>query len=122
MKRGVVALLLALVVTATPVQASDWIMGRATVYSVEGTTKMGTQTRFGVCASGNPEYLGKKVIVYQRLPDNTLGEPIGLFTVEDTGCKKEVIDIWCPESWQKTFIDKTYQNGCEGKIFIQVIE
>jgi len=121
MKKGVVALLLALCI-ATPVHAQELIKGRATVYSLEGKTAMGTPVRLGVCASGNKELLGKTIIIYQRKPDDTIGDCLGIYSVEDTGCKKEVIDIWCPKELQKPIINKTWENGCKGKIYIQVME
>lgn len=121
MKKGVVALLLALCITV-PVHAKELIKGRATVYTLNGTTKMGTDTCYGVCATGNKDLLGKYVILYQRLPDNSKGDVIGIYRVEDTGCKKEVIDIWCPNDMYKDMIiNKTYENGCSGKIWIDVI-
>ena len=122
MKKGVIALLLALIVTTVPVYAKELIKGYATVYSLEGTTKLGTQTRIGMCASGNKELLGKQIVVYQRLPDNSVGNAIGIYTVEDTGCNRNVIDLWYPTCIKDKVIDRTYENNCEGKIYIQIVE
>lgn len=122
MKRGVVAVLLGLLMISTPVHAQELIKGRATVYSLEGTTKMGTQTRIGMCASGNKELIGKQIVVYQRLPDNSKGEALGIYTVEDTGCKENVVDLWYPECLSDKVIDRTYENGCSGKVYIQIVE
>ena len=122
MKKGVVAVLLGILMISTPVHAQELMRGHATVYSLEGKTAMGTRTRIGVCATGNRELLGKLVAVYQRKPDDSLGELIGIYSVEDTGCKSNVIDIWCPKEHQKTIINKTWENGCKGKIYIQTIE
>jgi len=104
-----------------PVHAKD-LKGRVTVYSDVGKTALGTDTRYGICATSNKELFGKYVILYQRLPDDKKGECLGIFHVEDTGCKEEVIDIWCPKEYQKMIIDRTYENGCQGKIYIQVVE
>ena len=98
------------------------IKGRVTVYSNEGITKTGTQTRIGMCASGNIELIGKQIVVFQRLPDDSKGDAIGIYTVEDTGCKEIVIDLWYPKCISNKVIDKTYENGCNGKIYIQVVE
>ena len=113
--------LLCIGLLAIPVHAED-LKGKATVYSLSGKTVLGTETRYGICATGNKELLGKYVILYQRLPDDKKGECLGIFSVEDTGCKKDVIDIWCPIEYQKMIIDKTYENGCQGKIYIQIVE
>ena len=122
MKKGVVALMLGLLITSTPVSAQELIKGRATVYSDEGTTKTGTQTRIGMCASGNKELIGKQIVVYQRLPDNSKGDALGIYKVEDTGCKEHVVDLWYPKSLSDKVIDKTYENGCDGKVYIQIVE
>lgn len=119
--RLIIGVSIATYLTAIPCRA-DMLKGRATVYSVKGTTAMGTQTEWGVCASGNQELIGKLVVIFQRLPDGTRGDAIGIYRVEDTGCKKEVIDIWCPIEYQQKIINKTYEKGCEGRIYIQIVE
>ena len=121
MKRVIVAVLIGMIAFTTPVNAQELIKGRATVYSAEGTTKTGTQTRIGMCASGDKELIGKQVVVYQRLPDNSKGEALGIYTVEDTGCKSNVIDLWYPESISDKVVARTYENGCEGKVYIQIV-
>lgn len=113
------ALMLCMIIYAS---AGEMLKGRATVYSLDGLTKKGTQTSWGVCASGNKNLYGKTVILYQRLPDGTKGDAIGIYRVEDSGCDDDVIDIWCPEKYQQKIIDRTYENGCEGKIYIQIVE
>ena len=122
MRRAVVLALIGILTFSTPIKAQELIKGHATVYSLEGTTKMGTQTRIGVCATGNKELLGKQIVVYQRLPDNSVGNAIGIYTVEDTGCNPNVIDLWYPNCIKDKVIDRTYENGCEGKIYIQIVE
>ena len=98
------------------------LKGHATVYSLNGRTAMGTPVRWGVAASGNRELLGKLVIVYQRLPDDSVGDVIGIYSVEDTGCKYGVIDIWCPTECRQAVINKTWENGCRGRIYIQEVQ
>jgi len=95
----------------------------ATAYILTGTTASGEETRDGICASGRREWIGKTVIVYQRNTDGSLGSYIGTYEVLDTGCKKNVIDVWCdgmPEA--KKFMKRVYENGCKGKIYVQVID
>lgn len=121
MKKVIVIALMSILLFSIPVQARELMKGRATVYSVEGITKTGTQTRIGMCASGNKELIGKQIVVYQRLPDNSKGNAIGIYTVEDTGCNENVIDLWYPESIRDKVIAKTYEDGCAGKIYIQIV-
>ena len=120
------AVILAVVMTLLSAQIvfadDNLIKGHATVYSLNGTTATGTPVRFGVCASGNRKLLGKFVILYQRLPDDSIGDLLGVYSVEDTGCKSNVIDIWCPKEWQRPIINRTWENGCRGRIYYQVID
>ena len=118
----IIAVVMTLSLTTAVFANDDFLKGHATVYSLNGTTATGTPVRWGVCASGNRALLGKLVIVYQRLPDDSVGDVIGIYSVEDTGCKSSVIDIWCPKEYQKIIINKTWEKGCKGKIYIQVVE
>ncbi len=113
--------LLFIIISYKNVPAAEILSGRATVYSIIGTTSTGTPTRFGICASGNKSLLGKTVVLYQRLPDNSIGDPLGIYIVEDSGCKYDVIDIWCPKELQKMFINKTWEKGCCGNIYIMEV-
>lgn len=122
MRRAVVLALIGIISFSTPVKAQELIKGRATVYSLEGTTKLGTQTRIGVCATGNKELLGKQIVVYQRLPDNSVGNAIGIYTVEDTGCNSNVVDLWYPDCIKDKVVSRTYEDGCDGKVYIQIVE
>lgn len=121
MKRVIALALIGVLLFSTPIKAQELIKGRATVYSIEGTTKMGTQTRIGVCASSDKNLIGKQIVVYQRRPDNSKGDALGIYTVEDTGCRENVIDLWYPECISDKVIAKTYEDGCEGKIYIQIV-
>lgn len=101
--------------------------GYATAYCVSGITASGEETRIGICA-GSKDYMGKTIILYQRLPDGSIGELIGIYECLDTGGTKgiksgTVIDVWCPdlESCQD-FMDTVYEDNCKGKVYIQVVE
>lgn len=120
-KRILLATFCITAIAGRPAQAAEIIKAHATVYSYNGMTASGTPTRYGIAASGNKDLLGKQIAVYQRQPDDKPGELIGIYTVEDTGCGKNIIDIWCPEHLQKAIIAKTYENGCKGKVYLQII-
>lgn len=99
------------------------IKARATAYCLPGTTASGQEVRKGICASGNKDYFGKTVVVYQRLPSDEVGEIIGIYEVLDCGCSKHVIDVWCPDLNEcQEFMNRVYEDGCQGKIFVQVLE
>lgn len=95
---------------------------RATAYCLQGITASGEEVREGICATGNEEYFGKTIMMYQRKEDG-LGDFIGVYECLDTGCSKDVIDVWCKDldSCQE-FMDKVYENGCQGKVYIFIIE
>ena len=95
---------------------------RATVYCLEGKTYTGKKVRKGICATGNKEWVGKTAILYERLPNDDLGAMIGIYEIEDTGCNKNVIDVWMPEEEMQIFCDRTYEDGCKGKVYVDVID
>lgn len=98
-------------------------MGHATAYCLPGITASGQQVRHGICAMHDKELIGKTVIIYKRLPDGSIGETIGIYEVLDTGCKKNVVDVWCEDLEEcQEFMNKVYEDGCKGKIWIQIIE
>lgn len=95
----------------------------ATAYCLPGKTASGEPVRVGICASGRKELYGKTVILYQRLPDGSVGKGLGVYEVKDTGCKENVIDVWMPDlDWCDNFMRRVYLNGCKGRIYVQVIE
>ena len=98
------------------------VKGHATAYCLEGITATGKEVRKGICATGRREWLGKTAIIYQRLPNGNIGRVLGIYEIEDTGCKESVIDVWCPEEECQDFMNKVYEDGCQGKIWIQIIE
>lgn len=95
----------------------------ATAYCLPGITASGEPVRTGICASGRKELFGKTVIMYQRLPDGSVGRGLGIFEVKDTGCKPNVIDVWMPDlDWCDNFMRIVYMDGCKGRVYIQVLE
>lgn len=95
---------------------------RATAYCLEGITVSGTEVRKGICATSDRSLLGKTAIIYQRLPDNEVGEIIGIYEIQDTGCREHVIDVWFPESECQDFMNRVYEDGCQGKVWVQIID
>lgn len=95
----------------------------ATAYVLTGTTASGEETRQGICASGHREWIGKTVILYQRMPDGSIGDVIGIYECLDTGCKDSVIDVWCDGMEEaQSFMDRVYEDGCAGNVFALVID
>lgn len=119
-------MLLILAIWTSSVNAKDkeptLIKAHATAYCLPGKTATGTEVREGICAMSDSSLIGKTAIVYQRNPDGSLGEYIGTYEIEDTGCADYVIDVWCEEEDCQAFMDEVYKNGCQGKVFIQIIE
>lgn len=111
-----------------PVHSNVYIgEGHATAYCVSGVTASGEHTRKGICA-GADEYMGKTVVLFQRLPDGSVGDKIGIYECLDTGGNPgikngDVIDVWCPdlESCQE-FMDAVYEDGCKGKVYMQIFD
>lgn len=105
------------------------IKGFATAYNgPSGYTCTGKPVHKGICG-GCQEYIGKAIILYQRLPDDEIGQILGIYECEDTGPSTDafkegrLIDVWCEdlEACQK-FMDRVYEDGCQGKVWIEVIE
>lgn len=95
---------------------------RATAYCLDGITYTGKHVRDGICATGKKELVGKTVVLYQRLPNGDIGDYIGIYEVEDTGCNENVIDVWCKDLEKcQDFMDEVYTDGCGGKIWVQVV-
>ena len=105
------------------------IKGFATAYIGDSdTTCTGDKVREGICG-GCQAYIGKTIILYQRLPGDKVGQMLGIWECLDTGTGTEgfqqgrVIDVYKPtlEDCQR-FMDLIYTNNAKGKVFIQVIE
>ena len=96
---------------------------RATAYCLQGVTASGKDVRIGLCASGHRDWLGKTCIIYQRLPDDSVGDILYILEIEDTGCKESVIDIWMPDlDACQEVMNRLYEDGCKGRIYCQVLE
>lgn len=116
---------------STPVIAHaeepTFIKGYATAYCQTGQTSSGAYTRDGICA-GAKSYSGCMIVLYQRLPDGSLGDYIGMYECLDTGGTDglnngTVIDVWKSNNEQcQEFMNQVYEDNCKGHIYIQVIE
>lgn len=136
MRRKILGLLLPIIlcISSMPVYAesidygemADLIPGYATAYNLEGTMANGEQTHPGACASSS-DRLYAIIILYQRLPDDSVGKFIGQYHCCDTGGNPSIkngtlIDVWQPTDFDcYEFMDKVYEDGCQGKVWIQVI-
>ena len=117
-------MLIILVICPLDVRAEDepvLIKAHATAYCLPGKTATGKEVREGICAMSDSSLIGMTAVVYQRNPDGTRGEYIGTYESEDTGCADNVIDVWCEEDDCQSFMDMVYENGCRGKVFVQII-
>lgn len=105
---------------------NELIQGYATAYDLDGVTASGEVVHEGICASCRSR-LGDTILLYQRLPDNSVGELIGIFECKDTGGTEglnngTVIDVWQPSIDEcQEFMDRIYEDDCHGKVWIQVI-
>ena len=104
------------------------IKGFATAYNGPSDhTYTGKPVHEGICG-GCEAYIGKTIILYQRLPGDQIGEVIGIYECEDTGPGTDgfregrVIDVWKPKDNLQDFMDKVYEDGCQGKVWIQIVE
>lgn len=102
--------------------------GYATAYCLNGITASGQKVRTGLCAM-NSQYvkennlMGKYVVLYQRLPNGEKGKHIGTYEIADTGCKRNVVDVWCPDlNSCQDFMNAVYEDGCKGKIYFEIWE
>ena len=105
------------------------IKGYATAYNGPSEyTCTGDHVRKGICG-GCSEYIGKTIVLYQRLPNDEVGRIIGIYECLDTGTGTEafqegrLIDVWCEDlDACQEFMNEVYADGCQGKVFIQVME
>ena len=103
------------------------IKGYATAYHQTGIMRSGKYTRDGVCA-GSIDYMNCVVVMYQRLPDGSIGDYIGTYECLDTGGTRglrngKVIDVWRPDlNGCQDFMDSVYEGGCNGKVYFQIIK
>lgn len=102
---------------------TELVKMRATAYCLQGKTCTGMDVQKGICATGNKAYIGKIAVIYQRLPDGSKGRIIGIYDVQDSGCSKYVLDIWCPDKAEcQLFMNEVYEDGCQGKIYVSFID
>jgi len=121
---GAIALTAALLSGFVPAEnVPELTKMKTTAYCLQGKTYTESDVRNGICATGNKNLLGKTVVLYKRLPDNKIGDFIGIYEVEDTGCSQYVIDVWCADldSCQE-YMDLVYEEGCGGNVWVQVVE
>ena len=104
------------------------IKGFATAYNGPSDyTYTGKPVHKGICG-GCQAYIGKTIILYQRLPGDEIGQIIGIYECEDTGPGTDgfregrVIDVWMPEDECQDFMDLLYTNNANGRVFLQVLE
>lgn len=104
------------------------IKGYATAYNgPTDTTYTGKPVHKGICG-GCQAYIGKTIILYQRLPGDEIGQIIGIYECEDTGPGTDgfregrVIDVWMPEDECQDFMNLLYTNNAKGRVFLQVLE
>lgn len=98
----------------------------ATAYCLQGTTASGEPVREGICAC-RPDWIGKYLAVYQKLPDGSVGDLIGIYECLDTGgtavANGYIVDVWQPDMTRcQEFMNKVYEDGCRGRVYIQVFE
>ena len=106
----------------------ELIKGYATAYNgPTDHTCTGKPVHKGICG-GCQAYLGKTIILYQRLPGDEIGQIIGIYECEDTGTGTEgfqqgrVIDVWMPEDELQDFMNRVYEDDCHGKVWIEVLD
>ena len=106
----------------------ELIKGFATAYNgPTDTTCTGEKVRKGICG-GCEAYLGKTIILYQRLPNDEIGQIIGIYECLDTGTgtkgfqQGRVIDVWMPEDELQDFMNRVYDDDCHGKVWIEVLD
>lgn len=113
--------------TTNEVTETQLIKAKATAYCLHGVMANGEYVHNGACA-GADKYYGKTITMFKRLPDDSLGDYIGTYTVEDKGGTRGikqgyVIDIWRPtlKACQE-FMDLVYEEECHGNVYIIVKE
>lgn len=95
----------------------------ATIYVLDGITASGVPVRQGICASGNPEWFGKRLALYQRNGDEVL-KFLGIFDCLDRGCAPTTIDVWFEDvdaEITRDFINLTWEDGCNGRVWVCVV-
>lgn len=105
------------------------IKGYATAYIGESEyTCTGDKVREGICG-GCKDYIGKTIVLYQRLPNDEVGRILGIYECLDTGTGTEgfqqgrVIDVYQPTLEEcQDFMNLIYEDGCQGRVYIQIFD
>lgn len=134
MKKKLISIALLIVMCSTGFtsygkdEQPELIKGYATAYNGPSDhTYTGKPVHKGICG-GCQAYIGKTIVLYQRLPGDEIGQIIGIYECEDTGPGTDgfregrVIDCWMPEDELQDFMDLVYSNRAQGKVWIEVIE
>ena len=134
MKKKLISIALLIVMCSTGFtsygkdEQPELIKGYATAYNGPSDhTYTGKPVHKGICG-GCQAYIGKTIILYQRLPGDKIGQILGIFECEDTGPGSDgfregrVIDVWCPEDECQDFMNLLYTNNAQGKVWIEVIQ
>lgn len=125
-KKSMIVIIVLIILVSLKSKAAtepELIKMQTTAYCLPGTTCTGNFVRNGICASGRSEYIGKTVILYQRLPNGDIGDIIGIYEVLDSGCSKNVIDVWCEDlNACQDYMKRVYEDGCRGRVYVQVID
>ena len=96
-------MLSASLITSVNVRAQEPELRKVTLtaYNLDGTMTNGAEVHQGAIA-GREEDMGKVAILWERLPDGSRGEYIGIYEFCDTGTGKRgaikkgyVVDVWC---------------------------
>ena len=107
----------------------ELIKGYATAYNgPTDHTCTGKPVHKGICG-GCQAYIGKTIILYQRLPGDEIGQILGIYECEDTGPSTDafkegrLIDVWCEDlDACQEFMNRVYEDGCQGHVWIEVIQ
>ena len=107
----------------------ELIKGYATAYNGPSDhTYTGKPVHKGICG-GCQAYIGKTIVLYQRLPGDEIGQILGIFECEDTGPGTDafregrLIDVWCEDMDAcQEFMNRVYEDGCQGHVWIEVIQ
>ena len=111
-------------------EENNLVAGYATAYTAKPTAKTctGELVQEGICGGYKP-YIGKTIVLYQRLPDDSIGNLIGIYECKDTGPgtksfqEGKVIDVFkSNKSDCQEFMNLIYQDNCKGHVWIQVID
>lgn len=125
-KKSMIIIIVLIILVSLKSKASndpELIKMHTTAYCLPGKTCTGAAVRNGICANGNKEMIGKTVILYQRLPNDEIGSIIGIYEVLDSGCSKNVIDVWCEDlNACQDYMNRVYEDGCRGRVYVQVID